>query len=67
MLQLLVRGCLFYWLCYWDILSYFDHATFTSNEPQGRILVKNKTNKGHNSREDKRNMAWEEDVWSILM
>jgi hypothetical protein len=43
---------LFYWLHYWDIISYFDHATNTSKKPQERISAKNMTNKGHHSRED---------------
>jgi len=64
MLQLLVRGCLLYWLRYRDILSYSNHATITSNKPHERISAQNKTNKGHHSREDKRNMAWEEDAWT---
>jgi len=52
MLQLLVTGCLFYWLCYWAIVSYSDHATTTSNKPQDRISARKKTNKGCHSRED---------------
>jgi len=32
---------------------------------QERIARRNKTNKGQHNREDKRNMAREEDAWTI--
>jgi hypothetical protein len=67
MLQLLLRGLLFYWMFNQAILSYFDllYATITSNKPQERISARKKINKVHHNREDKRHMAWKENVWTV--
>jgi len=38
-----------------------------SLKPQGIVTVRNKTNEGEHSREDKRTMAREEDAWAFPM
>jgi len=42
-------------------LNYFTDSW----TPQGRITMRNKTNKRHHSKEDKRKLRKEEDAWTI--
>ena len=47
-----------------EVVRTHQHNTDSAEMPQGRITERN-NNKGELSEENYRNMAWEEDAWTI--